>query len=87
MEKVQIEKYIPNPVDHQKLRRIFSQGIQEHVKPAIPISLKSPKIHVFLGLAFTIGYFNSLGHAVFYLIIALAIQSICVFTCYYGYVW
>ena len=87
MENVQVEKYISNAEDHKEVNRIFSQGIQEHVKYGIQVGLRNPKIHGFLILAFAIGYFNSWGHAVSYLMLALALQSFCVFACYHTYVW
>ena len=85
MEIVKIEKYIPE--DHQEVNRIYDEGIKEHVKRAIPIGLKSPRIQTLLGLAFGFGYYHSWACAVLYLVCALLMQSFCVFACFYGYVW
>ena len=85
MEVVKIEKYIPE--DHQEVNRIYDEGIKEHVKRAIPIGLKHPRIQTLLGLAFGFGYYHSWACAVLYLVCALLMQSFCVFACFYGYVW
>ena len=84
MTHIKVEKY--NAKDYEEVKRIFSEGIQEHVKTGIHLGLQSPKIQLQLALAFCYGFLYSWFYGFFYFLLMLCIHMASVTFCFYGYV-
>ena len=84
MTSIKVLKY--NSKDHEEVKRIFSEGIQEHVKTGILLGLQNPKIQIQLAFAFCYGFLYSWFYGFLYLALMLCIQMASVTFCFYGYV-
>ncbi len=81
---IKIRKY--QVKDHKNVRRLFSQGNNEHVANGIKIGLRSPKVLAYLAVAFVWGYQYSIYLAITALTFGLSVQVVTVYLVDFFYV-
>ena len=87
MDRVHVQIRQFKPDDHDDVRRIFSQGITEHIPDAILLGLKKLKCQITLAVIFLLGSMIWNGF-IGILVLALAVcgQAGIVFNGYHNYV-
>ncbi len=77
---LKIRKY--QAKDHGDVKRIFGEGIYEHIPNGIKLGLRSPKVLAYLAVAFVWGYQYSIYLAISALGLAIGLQALSVYLCY-----